>query len=67
MNDEVLRSLGRNYSVSRIYEDLEVIQGAGFENLSVDMMMALPAAPGRLDPRCKGGNGFVAGTFPITI
>ncbi len=42
MNDEVLRSLGRNYSVSRIYEDLEDIRGAGFENLSVDMMMALP-------------------------
>lgn len=42
MDDALLRSLGRIHTVREIREAVDMARGAGFDNLSLDLMYALP-------------------------
>ncbi len=41
-NDNELRALGRIHSSKEIFESVEAIKEAGFENFSIDLMLATP-------------------------
>ncbi|MDX2109899.1 MAG: radical SAM family heme chaperone HemW [Verrucomicrobiota bacterium] len=41
-NKEALESLGRKYSLTQVYAGIQQIRDAGFTNLNLDLMFALP-------------------------
>jgi oxygen-independent coproporphyrinogen III oxidase len=41
-DEDVLRALGRIHTVRQVYEAIDAARAAGFDNLNLDMMFALP-------------------------
>lgn len=42
LNDDLLRVLGRQHSTDQVYESMNYLRKAGFENINLDLMFALP-------------------------
>lgn len=41
-NEDILHALGRIHTVKQVYEAIDAVRAAGFDNLNLDMMFALP-------------------------
>ena len=41
-DEDILRALGRVHTVKQVYEAIDAVRAAGFDNLNLDMMFALP-------------------------
>lgn len=41
-NDKQLKRIGRNHNEAQIYESIDSLKGAGFDNISIDLIYALP-------------------------
>ena len=41
-NEEILHALGRIHTACQVYEAIDAVRAAGFDNLNLDMMFALP-------------------------
>ncbi len=41
-NDKQLKRIGRSHNEAQIYESIDSLKGAGFDNISIDLIYALP-------------------------
>lgn len=41
-NNKHLKKIGRSHNESQIYESIDALKGAGFDNISIDLIYALP-------------------------
>ena len=42
MNDETLKTIGRNHTVSQVYETFSLAREIGFDNINMDIILGLP-------------------------
>lgn len=42
LNDDMLKVLGRQHDVSDVYSSMDMLKAAGFSNINLDLMFALP-------------------------
>lgn len=42
LSDNLLKVLGRQHTTSQVYESMAILKKAGFENINLDLMFALP-------------------------